>query len=76
MQLAEKLGRPFCVWSGKSTLAWSKNQAKERMGKGKGKFFLLGFSLPKREYQNNFSLMMKGEILQAGSYTAQRELIL
>lgn len=62
-----------------ATLAWeNKSQAKETMGKEKKKIsFLSGLSLPKMEYQNSFNWLMKtqGEISQAGSYAAQRELI-
>ena len=51
------------------------NQAKERMGKGKRKIFLLGFNLQKGSIKNNFSWLMKDEISQAGSCTDQRELM-
>lgn len=77
--LAETLGKHFlcvvrvvCLSLGEQKLGKGNYGKKER----KKLSFPSGFSLPKREYQNNFSCLMNGEIFQAGSCTAQRELIL
>ena len=79
MQLSGKLEREI-LCMGLATLTWkNRSQAKETMGKEKKPFpFLSGLALPQREYQNNFIWLMKtwSEISQAGSCTAQRELIL
>lgn len=79
MQLAGKLGgQPLCVVRTVYPCPGGQKSDKGDMGKGKEKksSFPSAFSLPKREYQNNFSWCMEDEISQAGSCTAQRELIL